>query len=361
MAVLQEYKCPCCGGAIAFDSTLQKLKCPYCDTEFEMETLATYDGELQEQVVEDMAWESAGETQWQDGEEEGLCSYLCNSCGGEIVGDENMAATSCPLCGNPIILTGKLSGSLKPDYVIPFKINKKAAKEALKKHYSGKRLLPAVFKDENHLDEIKGIYVPYWLFDAQAEASARYKASNVRVWSDSDYQYTETSMYSVTRGGTLAFERVPVDGSSKIEDVLMEAIEPFDFGEAVDFQTAYLAGYLADKYDVDSEQSITRANDRIRKSTENAFAATVKGYTTVHTESVSVRLQQGKIKYALYPVWLLNTSWNGEKYTFAMNGQTGKFVGDLPLDKGAYRKWLLGLTGIIGAAIFAVSYLSWLL
>ena len=225
----------------------------------------------------------------------------------------------------------------------------------------GKRLLPAAFKDQNHLDEIKGIYVPYWLFDAQAEASARYKASNVRVWSDSNYQYTETSMYSVTRGGTLGFEHVPVDGSTKIEDALMEAIEPFDFGEAVDFQAAYLAGYLADKYDVDSEESIKRANDRIRKSTEKAFAATVQGYTSVSPESVSIRLQKGKIQYALYPVWLLNTSWNGKKYTFAMNGQTGKFVGDLPLDKGAYRKWLFGLTGIIGAAIFAVSYLSWLL
>ena len=63
----------------------------------------------------------------------------------------------------------------------------------------------------------------------------------------------------------------------------------------------------------------------------------------------------------LYPVWLLNTTWNGQRYTFAMNGQTGKFVGDLPLDKGAYKKWLFGLTGLIGAAVFAVSYLLWLL
>ena len=78
-------------------------------------------------------------------------------------------------------------------------------------------------------------------------------------------------------------------------------------------------------------------------------------------ESVSVRLQNGQAKYALYPVWLLNTTWNGQKYTFAMNGQTGKLVGDLPLDKSAYKKWLFGLTGIIGAAVFAVSYLLWLL
>ena len=154
---------------------------------------------------------------------------------------------------------------------------------------------------------------------------------------------------------------MPVDGSTKMDDALMESIEPYDFTGAVDFQTAYLAGFLADKYDVDSEQSIERANERIKKSTENAFASTVQGYSTVIPESTSIRLQNGKAKYALYPVWLLNTTWNGQRYTFAMNGQTGKFVGDLPLDKGAYRKWLFGLTCLIGAAVFAVSYLLWLL
>ena len=141
----------------------------------------------------------------------------------------------------------------------------------------------------------------------------------------------------------------------------MESIEPFDFSEAVDFQTAYLAGYLAYKYDVDAGESMERANERVRKSTADAFAATVQGYTTVETQSSSVRLHNGTAKYALYPVWLLNTTWNGQRYTFAMNGQTGKFVGDLPVDKGAYRKWLFGLTGGISAAIFAATYLLWLL
>ena len=141
----------------------------------------------------------------------------------------------------------------------------------------------------------------------------------------------------------------------------MESLEPFDFSEAVDFQTAYLAGYLADKYDVDAEQSIGRANDRIKQSTADAFSATVQGYTAVTPEATSIRLQNGQSKYALYPVWLLNTTWKGKKYTFAMNGQTGKLVGDLPLDKSAYNKWLFGLTGIIGAAIFVASYLLWLL
>ncbi|MBQ4066547.1 MAG: hypothetical protein IJD22_02765 [Clostridia bacterium] len=361
MSVLQEYKCPCCGGAISFDSSIQKMKCPYCDTEFETETIAAYDDILKEDCADDMSWDDTAGTDWKDGEDSSLRSYVCKSCGGEIIGDATTAATSCPFCSNPVVMMGQLSGALKPDYVIPFKLDKKAAKEALKKHYLGKKLIPKVFKDENHLDEIKGIYVPFWLFDTEAEANIRYKATRVNMWSDRNYQYTNTSFFSVSRGGTLGFQRVPVDGSSKMDDALMESIEPFNFADAVDFQTAYLAGYFADRYDVDSEKSIERANSRIKKSTEDTFATTVQGYTTVVPEHSAVKFNGGQAKYALYPVWILNTSWNGQKYTFAMNGQTGKFVGDLPLDKGAYTRWLFGLTGIIGAALLLFSYLFWLI
>ena len=356
MQTLQEYKCPCCGGAIAFDSGIQKMKCPYCDTEFDMETLASYDDGLNGKQ-DNMNWETSAGGEWQEGETDGLRSYVCKSCGGEIVGDENTAATACPFCGNPVVMMGQLSGELKPDFVIPFKLDKKAAKAGLQKHLTGKRLLPKIFKDQNHIDEIKSIYVPFWLFDTEADAQVRYRATKVRTWSDNDYDYTETSHFLVRRGGSIAFENVPVDGSSKMADDLMESIEPYNFADAVDFQTAYLAGYFADKYDVTAEQSVERANERVKRSTEEAFASTVQGYATVTTESSNIELHGGKAKYALYPVWLLNTTWNGNKYTFAMNGQTGKFVGDLPVDKAAARKWTLGLTAVCSVAAYAVIWL----
>lgn len=361
MAAIQEYKCPCCGGAIAFDITAQKMKCPFCDTEFEMETLIGYDKELKSEQADDMSWQTDAGTEWQTGETDGLRSYICNSCGGEIACDENTAATSCPFCGNPVVLMDQFSGALRPDYVIPFKFDREAAKSALKKHYQGKRLLPKVFKDENHIDEIKGVYVPYWLFDADADANMRYRATRVRTWGDSRYIYTETSFFAVNRSGNIGFEKIPFDGSTKLPDNLTESLEPFNFSEAVDFQTAYLAGYLADKYDVEASQGTERVNERIRRSTEDMFRASVSGYATVTKESGNIQLRNGKVKYALFPIWLLSTSWNGQNYLFAMNGQSGKLVGDLPLDKAAYRKWLFGLTGVISAALFAVFYLIWLL
>ena len=361
MAVLQEFKCPCCDGAIEFDSQLQKMKCPYCDSEFEIETLRAYDAELSSQPQENMTWDTAAGTEWTEGEAEGLRVYACNTCGGEIVADETTGASECPFCGNPVIMTGQFAGALRPDLVIPFKVDKKAAIAALQNHYKGKVLLPKVFKDQNHIKEVKGLYVPVWLFDTDADAHVRYRASRVRTWSDSQYHYTETRYYSVTRAGGIGFENVPVDGSTKMDDTLMESIEPFLIADAVDFQTAYLSGFLADKYDVDAEASIERANQRIKKSTEEAFAETVTGYTSVETVNSNINLQNGRARYALYPVWILNTQWNGQKFTFGINGQTGKIAGDLPMDKHAFWTWLLGVAGAATAVIFGLSYLLWLL
>lgn len=358
MAVLQEYKCPCCDGAIAFDPGIQKMKCPYCGTEFEMEALASYDDALSREGTDDLQWETPEQTSWQD---DGVRGFVCQSCGGEIIGDENTAATACPYCGNPVVMMEQFGGTLKPDRVIPFKLDKQAAIAALKKHYAGKRLLPKVFKDENHLKEIQGVYVPVWLFDAEAEADVRFKATQVRTWSDSRYLYTQTSHYAVSRSGRLRFQQIPVDGSTKMDDAMMESLEPYDFSQAVDFQTAYLAGYLADRYDVDAGESVERANQRVRQSTQEAFASTARGYTTLVPVHSGIRLSSGKARYALYPVWLLNTKWNGKNYTFAMNGQTGKLVGDLPLDEAAYKTWFTGIAAAVSAGVFALSYLLWLL
>lgn len=357
MAELLEYKCPCCGGAISFESSIQKMKCPYCDTEFEMETLQAYDAALNEDKQDNLNWETNAGGEWQQAEESEISEYVCKSCGGTIVGDKNTAATECPFCGNAVVVAGNVSGTLKPDLVIPFKLDKEAAKAAFANHLKGKRLLPKVFKSDSHIDDIKGIYVPFWLFDADADANIRYRATRVHTWSDSKYNYTQTSFFSIIREGSLGFEAVPVDGSSKMADDLMESIEPFDLCDAVDFQTAYLAGYFADKYDVSAEQSIDRANSRIKEASEAAFANTVEGYASVTPEYTSISLKNSRASYALYPVWLLNTSWNGNRYTFAMNGQTGKFVGNLPLDKGAFWRWFMLIAGVSTAVVYGGAWL----
>ena len=352
--------CPACKAELNCEGISGEATCPGCGAQFQMEDLRAYAAHMAEKREDNMNWDTEAGGQWQEGEADGLRIYGCKQCGGEIVADETTGATHCPYCGNPVVLAGHFSGLLKPDLVIPFKVDKKAAVEALQNHYKGKRLLPKVFKDQNHIEEVKGLYVPVWLFDADADADVQYEATKVRRWSDSEYNYTETRHYAVIRSGGIGFENVPVDGSSKMDDTLMESIEPFDISGAVPFKTAYLPGYMADKYDVDAEASIDRANERIKKSTEDAFWTTVQGYDTVLPVESNINLQNGRARYALYPVWILNTNWAGQKFTFAVNGQTGKTAGDLPMDKGAFWKWMVGVSAAVTAVAFAISYGIWL-
>lgn len=359
MAGLQEFKCPCCGADVEFDSASQKMKCPYCGSEFEMESLKQYDEELAADSTSDMQWETGSKNEWQEDEVTGMRLYSCQSCGGEIAADENTASSFCPYCGNPVVIKGSIAGDLKPEFIIPFKLDKKAAEAKFAEHLKGKKLLPKVFKSQNHIEEIKGIYVPYWLYDAKANARMRYKGTKTKFWSDSKYNYTRTSYYAILRQGDIAFEHVPVDGSSNMPDDLMESIEPFDFGEAVPFQSAYFSGYFADKYDRDDKVSADRANERIKKATADSFMQTVTGYSSVVPDGGNITLAGGKTTYAMYPVWILTTKWNNENYLFAMNGQTGKFVGNLPVDKGALKSYFLKTMGIATVIMFIIMSIIW--
>jgi len=331
------------------------MVCPYCDSVMDINAIVSMEEELERNKEQEaIDWGFAGDG-WSEGEQDGMAVYTCQSCSGQIVGDDTLGATSCPFCNNPVVMTSKFSGTLRPNLVIPFKLGKDEALKALEKHYLGKRLLPKAFKDRNHLEEVKGVYIPFWLFDAEALAHMEYRATRVRHWSDSRFNYTETSVFRVYRDGGIAFDMVPVDGSKSVDDVLMESIEPFSMKDAASFKTAYLAGFMANKYDLDSTEASKRANERIKNSTSAEFAKTVTGYTTVTPMGANIRLRSGGVKYALFPVWLLGTSWQGRNFIFAMNGQTGKFVGDLPLDKAAYRSWLLKIFGIAAAALLVIS------
>lgn len=355
MSALLEQKCPCCGGAIEFNAGTQNMKCPYCDAEFDVAAMEQAADASANIGQDNFAWQTEA-SQWQSDEISGMGVYTCKSCGGEIVADATTGATTCPYCDNPVVMTSQFAGGLKPNLIIPFKYDKKQAKEALNKYIASKKMVPKIFKDQNHIDEIKGVYVPHWLFTGTAVATADFTAERVRRWSDSDNNYTETSYFNCYRSGNMNFANIPVDGSTKMDDTLMESIEPFNIGEAKPFSTAYMAGYLADKYDVDLDSSIPRANERVKNSVVSALEKNVMsaGYSVVIPQNSQIEIANGSYAYALYPVWILNTTWNGKKYTFAMNGQTGKFVGDLPLDKSAFWKKVAMFTPIMSAVAYGI-------
>ena len=352
---IKEYKCPNCGGAVKFNSASQSMKCPFCDTEFEIAALEEYQKEIAVQTKDNYGWNTGSiGKEWEGAELDDLSQCACPSCGAEILGDANTVAMVCPNCGNSQIVSKRLTGMLKPDYVIPFQLDKKTATQALKDFYKDKRLLPDFFKEENRVNSIQGIYLPFWLFDAKAQGHINYKATKVKTWSDAKYHYTKTDQYAVLRDGSMAFEKIPVDGSERMDDAYMDAIEPFNYAQMQEFKTAFLSGYPAEKYDVDAEKSKPRAEERIKNSIEAEFRKSVTGYVTVKTESSSVTVTDGKMSYALFPVWILNTKYKKQNYLFLMNGQTGRLIGKLPVDTGKFIKYLSLFSGGIGVVLTVI-------
>lgn len=337
MDTIQSYKCPCCGAPLEFNAENQNLHCESCGTDFDVDTLKQLDeGSVHGPSKYD--WESYEPRTFEESEAENLSSYSCPSCGANITGDDTLGSTVCPYCGNATIVKGQFEGSLRPDYVIPFKVDKKAAMAEFEKSLKDAPFLPNEFKDKKKIEEMAGVYVPFWMFDCDCNANISYDAQRITTWSDAKYDYTKTDFYKLFRSGSVGFANIPVDGSKKADDEYMEALEPYDYSAAAAFNPAYLSGYLSDKYDVSAEESSDRANERVKKSTEDAFARTAEGYSAVIPRDSYISFSNGKVRYALLPVWMLNIKYKGENYKYAINGQTGKTVGKYPIDK--MKKWL---------------------
>ena len=352
------YQCPSCTGPLHYGNNSGKLECDYCGEKFEVATIESMYAGKEEAAVnaaKEPKWDFAMD-EWGEEEAAHIRAYNCPSCGAQLICDDTTAATSCPYCNNPTIIPIQFAGTFKPDLVIPLKMAKETAKNALKNHYKGKKLLPKSFSSENKLEEMKSIYVPFWLFNSETDANIHYRATTSQAYTDGDENVVVTEHYHVVRQGNVRFEKIPVDGSTKMPDAHMDAIEPYDYSALVAFSTAYMPGYLADKYDVEASDCVERANERIRTSTQDAFAATVTGYATLTPESVVIDIKAGEVKYALLPVWMLNTKWKDKNFLFAMNGQTGKLIGDLPVDWKKFFAWFAGISlplmFIIGLILF---------
>ena len=365
------HKCPACTGPLHFAGDSGKLECEYCGSSFEVEEIEALYAAKEEEAVK--ASEEAAEKKEKEaaegwdfssvsddwGEDAGsMRAYTCPSCGAELICEETTAATSCPYCDNPTVIPGQFGGTLKPDYVIPFRVSKEDAVKALKNYYKGKKFLPKAFSATNHIEEVKGIYVPFWLFDGTVRGRMTFDCTTVESFTTSDEQVTITKHYHEYRTGEASFEKIPTDASSKMPDAHMDSIEPFDYGEMKPFSTAYLPGFLADKYDVSMEDSAARADARAKNSVRSDMAADAGvGYASCTPRDESLSLERGKVSYALLPVWMLTTKWEGKEFLFAMNGQTGKFIGDLPIAKSKVAAWFAGIAVPLAALLSVILFL----
>ena len=343
MSKVLDNKCPSCGAAIHFKPELGKFKCDYCDSEFTAEQL------------KDMDKLSKEEDNYSN-----YVNYNCPDCGAEIITDDNTAATFCVYCGNTSIIKNRLSGEFAPSKIIPFKIEKQKAIDAFKNLRKGRPLTPKLFTNEKNIEKITGVYIPFWLYDVNVSGTVSAKATKVSSWSVGDTRYTKTDYYNVVRSGDMSYRRVPVDGSTRFNNDMMNSIEPFDYNKLIDYNHAYLSGFLAEKYDVSKDDAFSDAKTRTLNSTKDQMLSSMLGYSSKTITSNNLESSINSTEYVLLPVWMVNVKYKDEYYLFAMNGESGKFIGNIPLDK---KKALL-LTIIVLIISFlicvGISYLIYL-
>lgn len=396
-----QLKCPSCGAPINFDVPSGKMKCSFCGASFTVEEVNQFNGisqanaELDAAHAQQTGTSGAGgsgaaggagaaatpETQISTAPAEGqpgwveppptyldeatgqkMAQFQCNSCGGEIIGSPDMVSARCPWCNNNFVATGQLTSTRVPDRMIPFAMTKEQALEAFKANMKGLKLIPREFKQVS-VDDIQGVYVPYWLYDATVAGEGNFSCENLRTWTDSDYEYTQHQEYQVYRSANVAFLDVPVAGTTKVTDKLTESIEPFDYTKSVAFSPAYLTGFMTNKYDVEAQDANPRALERMKDSTEEVLRNSISGYDTVSTINTSIQPAFGELEYVFLPMWLMNVDFQGKNYNYAMNGQTGKFVGTFPVSERKYWGGLIGIAipiAIIFGAIFIPFLMPWL-
>ncbi|MBR3927396.1 MAG: hypothetical protein IKJ65_00180 [Clostridia bacterium] len=344
------YKCPCCASPLAYGAESGKLDCASCSNSFDLESIEamqiddTKSGVKFERPTE--RFDSS------DGEQ--IAAYTCQSCGAELMTEGTTTATECPYCGSHTILPERINAGVKPELVVPFTVTKEKAQDIFNGYFTGKPLLPNIFKDSrNRISEMRRLFVPYWLFDCDAHGSVVYNAEKRRTERRGDWEIEKIDHYIVRRNGSMSFENIPVDGSEKMDNRITESIEPYDLTAAVPFQPAVLAGSMADHADVDAEKCEERATERVENSLADALRSTVTGYTRVNERGRNIFSENGKAKPALLPVWLITTEKAEKTYTFAINGQTGALTCDVPADTKKTLLWGGGVfAGVMG--VFAV-------
>lgn len=319
------YKCPNCGGGLIFEPETQRYRCEYCLSRFAR-------AELGDSVSEEAVQGGAEETSPQDA----AAMYSCPSCGAEIVTDPTTAATFCYYCHNPVILSGRLEGEFLPDCVMPFSIDRKKAEELFGQWIGQKRLVPKDFYSRSQMEKMTGVYFPYWLFSCQVEGEILGQGAKLRSWTAGNLRYTERKTYQVERQGQAKIAYVARNALNKANVQLSEGVLPFPKEGLRRFSMGYLSGFVAEKRDCGKEKFIPDVYQEVKNFMLSRLQSSASDYSELKIFRQRADIQDARWDYGLFPVWTLTYKGpkDGKMYYFALNGQTGKVCGDLPVDGG---------------------------
>lgn len=344
------YKCPNCSADLKFSAADQKFTCDFCQSSFTKEEMQEIAAAQEQQV----SARPESETQTDEAFAGQTSVYHCDSCGAEIMADDNTAATFCYYCHNPVILKGRVSGAYRPSYVLPFQIPREQALKIFQDWVAKHKFLPNDFLSAGQQEKIVGLYVPFWVTDVNLNAEMDALGKKVRSWDSGSYHYTETKEFAVARKAKVSIKGLPADGASHIDDDLMEAVEPFDYQAVQPFAMQYLSGFLAEKYDMDFAAMFPRIQKRAVQACDQLLRKSMVNYTSVSVTRSDIKVLQTKWEYMMLPVWFMTYQYGGKIYEFALNGQTGKFVGTPPVSKWKLRLFSGGIGLLVAAIIFLI-------
>ena len=341
---IKSYKCPSCGAAIEFKPALQKFSCDYCLSEYTEEEIASIYKDLEEEVKEEHAEETLKDNRDM---QDHLASYDCNSCGATVVTDDTTTSTFCYYCHNPVIISDRLSGSFKPNKMIPFTIDKEKAQETFLNWASKNRYVPREFYSSSQLEKITGMYLPYWWADCKVDVDYEGEGNIVKVWNEGGREFTETNKYNIVRKGNIQINNVEELAFTKIDNDLLNGIAPYNENEAINFSMPYLSGFFAEQYNISEEEIIPKIEEQINKYSATLIRDTMPDYSSVNEKINKTNILTKEMNYTLLPAWILTYQYEGKTYVFAVNGQTGKSFGELPINN----KKVFG----VAAGIFALT------
>lgn len=341
------YKCPGCGGELVWNAEDALFYCSWCGSDYTESETACFlppspEADSAEKAAEGEA--SSWETDY----------YVCSSCGAEIICGPNTAASFCCYCHNPVALKGRLEGVYRPDMIIPFQLSRRQAAAIFRAQCIKKHFLPGDFLKDSTLEKMTGLYVPFWLCDCDTDAYMIAEALEIVHQKDGEDSGLNTRLYNIDMAVKMKYMGVPADSAVRISDELMDAIEPYDYRFFREFEKMFLSGFYCDKYDIDKRQVFPRVKKRVEEGAEEMLLSEFRQYDSVKIKRKKVRIFNNRWRYVLLPVWLMTYTHHGKRYSFAMNGQTGKFAGEFPVS------WLkAALCSIVAAAAAGIiCYLS---
>ena len=331
-------KCPSCGAYLEYQPGKSVMRCPYCGGEVRIPDAA-------------QAQPSAPEApkKPEPSPAESYNGYHCQNCGAEVVTGPTTAATRCYFCHSPISLTDRLSGEFKPDSVVPFALDKKAAEQVFQKWIAGKHFVDHRFLSEEQLTLFSGVYYPYWLGTVTGRTTFDGEGTTVDTSTNGRTITTTTSYYKVHREAENRFTGLVRKALQRVDKRMADGIQPYKFNEAKAYNPAYLSGFMAEMRDIDDSEVRSEMIQTCRTRAENAIREK-RGLSSLKGQAHFVP-DRVNLAYSLMPAWVLTyKSERAKPFYFMMNGQTGKIFGRLPVKKSK----LLLVSLIVGGAVAAL-------